>query len=183
MMEKHASIESVMMLEEFNSVIFSDNDHNCSLNDNFNASLTSLTTDSGVTENFQDAESTLQASDNIQPGANSTTSGSDGTLLPASVTGLTREATETTAGDQHAPKQRMAQCQWQQQLNQPSKQWTALRQWQLQQQNQPLKQWTALCQWRLQQLNQPPKQRTAQCQWRLQQLNQPSKQRTAQCQW
>ena len=74
MMEKHASIESVMTLEEFNSVNSSDNEHNCSLDDNFNTSLTSLTTDSGVTEDFQGAESTLQASDNIQPGANSTTS-------------------------------------------------------------------------------------------------------------
>ena len=44
----------------------------------------------------------MQASDNIQPVANTTMSGSDGTLLPASVAGLTREATETTDEDQHA---------------------------------------------------------------------------------
>ena len=44
----------------------------------------------------------MQASDNIQPVANSTMSGSDGTLLPASVAGLTREAAETTDEDQHA---------------------------------------------------------------------------------
>ena len=102
-MEKHASIESVMKLEEFNCMNSSDNENNCSLDDNFNIPFTSLTTDSGVTEDFQDAESALQASENIQPDANSTMSGSDSTLLLASVTGLTREAVETTAGDQHAP--------------------------------------------------------------------------------
>ena len=67
-MENHASIESVMMLEEFNSMNRSDNEYNCSLDDNFNTSLTSSITDSGVTEDFQDAESTLQASDNIRLG-------------------------------------------------------------------------------------------------------------------
>ena len=103
MMEKHASIESVMTLEEFNSRNSSYNEHNCSLDDNFNTSFTSSTTDSVITEDFQDAESTLQASDNIQYGANSAMSGSDGTLVPSSVTGLTIEAAETTAGDQHAP--------------------------------------------------------------------------------
>ena len=69
-----------MTLEEFKTVNSNDNEHNCSLDYNyFNMSLASSTTDSGVTEDFQDAESTLQASDNIQPGANSTTSGYDGT--------------------------------------------------------------------------------------------------------
>ena len=92
-----------MTLEEFNSMNRSDNEHNCSLNDNFNTSFTSSTTDCGITEDFQAPERTLEASDSIQPEVNSTTSGSDGTLLPASVTGLTREAAETTAGDQHAP--------------------------------------------------------------------------------
>ena len=79
------------------------NEHNCSLDNNFNTSFTSSTTESGITEDFQDAESTLQASDNIQPGENSTMSGSDGTLVPPSVTGLTTEAAETSAEDQHAP--------------------------------------------------------------------------------
>ena len=37
MIEKHASIESVMMLEEFNRM--NTTVHNCSLDDNFNTSL------------------------------------------------------------------------------------------------------------------------------------------------
>ena len=78
-MEKHASIKSVMTLEVFNSMNSGYNEHNCSLDDNLNTSFTSSTTESGITEDFQDAESTLQASDN------SKMSGSDGTLLPASV--------------------------------------------------------------------------------------------------
>ena len=41
MMEKHASIKSVMTLEEFNSMNSSDDEHNCSLDDNFNTSFTS----------------------------------------------------------------------------------------------------------------------------------------------
>ena len=102
-MAKHASIVSVMSQEELNSMNNSDNEDNCSIDDNFKTSLTSSTTESGITDDFQDAESTLQASDNIQPGANSAMSGSDGTLLMASVTGRTREAAETTAEDQHAP--------------------------------------------------------------------------------
>ena len=102
-MAKHASIESIMSQEELNSMNNSDNEDNCSVDENFNTSFTSSTTESGITEDFQDAESTLQASDNIQPGANSAMSGSDGTLLPASKTGETREAAETTAEDQHAP--------------------------------------------------------------------------------
>ena len=101
--EKHASIESVMTLEEFNGIDSSDNEHNCSLDDNFNTSFTSSTTESGITEDFQDTESTLQASDNIQSGPNSTMSGSDGALLPSSVTGLTTEAAETTAEYQRVP--------------------------------------------------------------------------------
>ena len=44
MIEKHASIESGMTLEEFNSMNSSDNEHNCSLDDNFNTSFTSSTT-------------------------------------------------------------------------------------------------------------------------------------------
>ena len=75
-----------MTLEEFNSMNSSDNEHNCSWDDNFNTSCTSSTTDSGVTEDFQDAQSTLQSSDNILPVANSTTTEFDDTLLPASVT-------------------------------------------------------------------------------------------------
>ena len=99
-----------MSQEELNSMNNSDNEDNCSVDDNFDNSLTSSTTKSGITENFQDAESTLQASDNIQPGANSAMSGSDGTLLTASVTGETKAAAETTAEDQHdlPLKQRMA---------------------------------------------------------------------------
>ena len=103
MIEKHTSIESVMTLEEFNSMNRSDNEHNCSLDDNFNTSFTSSTTESGISKDFQDANSTKQASDSVQPGLNSTMSGSDGTLLPASVTGLTTEAAESTAEYQHAP--------------------------------------------------------------------------------
>ena len=99
---KHASIVSVMLLEGFNSMNSSDNEDNCSVDKNFNTSFTSLTTESGTTEDFPDAESTLQASDNIQPRANNTMSGSDGTLLPVSATGLTREAADTTDGDQQA---------------------------------------------------------------------------------
>ena len=103
-----------MTLEEFISMNSSDNEHNCSLDDNFNTSFTPLTTDSGVTEDFQDAESTLQASDNIQHGANSTMSGSDGTLLLASVTGLTTEAAETMLdiNTHQSPKQWTALWQW-----------------------------------------------------------------------
>ena len=71
------------MLEELNSMNSSYNEYNYSLDDNFNTSFTSSPTESGITEDFQDAESTLQASDNIQPGANCTMSGYDGTLLPA----------------------------------------------------------------------------------------------------
>ena len=56
MMEKHASIESVMTLEELNSMNSSYNEHNCSLDDNFNTSFTSSTTESGITEDFQDAD-------------------------------------------------------------------------------------------------------------------------------
>ena len=82
-MAKHASIESVE--EELNSMNNNDNEDNCSIDENFNTSLTSSTTESGITEDFQDAESTLHGSDNIQPGANSAMSGSDGTMLPASV--------------------------------------------------------------------------------------------------
>ena len=101
-MAKHASIVSVMQ-EELNSMNNSNNEDNCSVDGNFDTSLTSSTTESGITEDFQDAESTLQASDNIQPGANSAMSGPDGTLLTASVTGETREAAETTAEDQQTP--------------------------------------------------------------------------------
>ena len=54
-MEKHASIESVMTLEEFNSMNSSYNEHNCSLDDNFNTSFTSSTTKSGIAEDFQDS--------------------------------------------------------------------------------------------------------------------------------
>ena len=82
-MAKHASIESVMLHQKFNSMNNSDNEDNCSLDENCNNSFTSSTTESGITEDFQDAESTLQTSDNIEPRANSTISGSDGTLLPA----------------------------------------------------------------------------------------------------
>ena len=102
-MAKHASIVSVMSQGELNSMNNSANEDNCSVDDNFNTSLTSSTTESGITEDFQDAESTLQASDNIQPGANSAMSGPDGTLISASVTGETREAAGTTAEDQRAP--------------------------------------------------------------------------------
>ena len=52
MMEKHASIESVMTLEVFNSMNSSYNEHNCSLDDNFNTSFTSSTTESVITEDF-----------------------------------------------------------------------------------------------------------------------------------
>ena len=45
MLEKHWSIESVMQLEEFNSLNSSDNEHNCSLDDNFNTLFTSSTAD------------------------------------------------------------------------------------------------------------------------------------------
>ena len=52
MIEKRESIESVMRLEEFNSMNSSDNEHNCSLDDNLNTSFTSSTTESGITEDF-----------------------------------------------------------------------------------------------------------------------------------
>ena len=48
------------------------------MDDNFDTSLTFSTTESGITEDFQNAESTLQASDNIEPGANSAMSGPEG---------------------------------------------------------------------------------------------------------
>ena len=102
-MEKHASIESVMPLEELNSMNSSDNEDNCSLDVDFNTSFTSSNTESGITEDFQDSEGTLQAYDNIQPGESNTMSESGGTMLPASVTGLTRAAAETTVEYQHAP--------------------------------------------------------------------------------
>ena len=104
-----------MPLEEFNRMNSSNNEDNCSLDKNFNTSFTSSTTESGITEDFQDSESTLQASDSIQPGANSTMSGFDGTLLPSSVTSLIREAAETTDEDQHAPTTEATDgtiCQW-----------------------------------------------------------------------
>ena len=97
------------MQVEFISSIVDVMIHDClssvalALDKDFNTSFTSSTTESGITWDFQDAQNTLQASDNIQPGANSAMSGSDDTLLPASVTGQTREAAETTTEDQHAP--------------------------------------------------------------------------------
>ena len=80
-MAKPALIESVMPQEELDSMNNCDNEDNCSLDENFNTSFTSST----ITGDFQDAESILQASDNIQPGANSTMSGFDDNMLPSSV--------------------------------------------------------------------------------------------------